>query len=168
MEYAIVDLQGFKDNSNNFIIKEFSFATKNIKFSDIIQSTCAFDELSIPKQKSANWLTDNFHGITWYDGDIDVNELRDTIKPILSTKIVFVKGEEKIIWLKNLLRDSLQNVVNIETLGCNLNLHKNSEMFGMMCSKHKRMSHNLHCALNNVSQIFNWYLAYRRINKHQQ
>lgn len=96
MEFAIVDLQGFKDNFNNFIVEEFSFATKNMKFSDIIPSTCAFDELSAPKQKSANWLTQNFHGITWYDGDIDVIELQDTIKPILNNKIVFVKGEEKL------------------------------------------------------------------------
>lgn len=168
MEFVIVDLQGFKDNTNNFIVKEFSFATKNMKFSDIIQSTCTFDDLSAPKQKSSNWLTQNFHGITWYDGDIDVNELLHTIKPIFSNKIVFIKGEEKVIWLKNLLRDSLQKIVNVETLGCNLNLQKNAEMFGLMCSKHKRMSHNLHCALNNVGKIFDWYLAYRKINEYQQ
>lgn len=165
MEFAIVDLQGFKDNSNTFIVKEFSFATKNLKFSDIIHSTCTFDELSAAKQKSAKWLTQNFHGITWYDGDIDVNELQDIIKPILSNKIVFVKGEEKIIWLKILLHDSFYKIVNVETLGCNLNLHKNVEMFGLMCSKHKRMSHNLHCTLNNVGKIFDWYLAYRKIMK---
>lgn len=105
MDFAIVDLQGFRDDSNNFIVKELSFLTQNIKFSDIVESPFAFDSMSARSQKTAQWLTDSFHGLRWDDGYISVSNLRKTILPILRNKIIYVKGEEKIHWLRNILED---------------------------------------------------------------
>lgn len=168
MDFAIVDLQGFRDNMNNFIVKELAFATRNLKFSDIIKSTCELSELNAPTRKTAEWLTQNYHGLAWTDGCIDIDELRETIKPILRTKTVYVKGEEKQKWLRKLLNnDSDIDIVNIEEIGCNLNLRKGPEVFGMLCPKHHRMRHVFCCALNNVMKIKDWYLSYLRENRYQ-
>lgn len=105
MDFAIVDLQGFKDNSNNFVLKEFSILTKNIKFSDIIKPTFAFSNLNESSRKAVCWLSNYYHGFDWNDGYIDFDELQKTIKPILQNKLIYVKGDDKICWLKKILDD---------------------------------------------------------------
>lgn len=53
--YAFVDFQGFKDNFNRFIVKEFAMKTKNIKFHDIIKSPINVT-LNEKYRKQTKWL----------------------------------------------------------------------------------------------------------------
>lgn len=108
MEYAIVDLQGFKDDFNNFIVKELCFLTQNIKFTDTIKCPYEFDSLSQRSQNIARWLINNYHGIQWDSGYINIKELRAAILPILKNKIIYVKGEEKVEWLRKILNEKNQ------------------------------------------------------------
>lgn len=181
MDFAIIDMQGFKDDSNNFIVKELSFLTKNIKFSEIIKSPHAFDCLSSRSQNIANWLIQNYHGLAWNDGYITVAELRKTILPILRNKILYVKGEEKVEWIRSILDEKNEEnllIVNIEIIGCDFTLHNdvisdNSSDFPesveifekrqesqICCSKHKAKPRTFNCALRNVVKLKKWYVKY--------
>lgn len=101
--YAFIDFQGFKSNSNYFIIKEFALITKNKKFHDIIKSPANIT-LDEQHQKQTKWLTENYHGLNWNSGNISLTKLRNTIQPVLWKKIVYLKGEEKIKWFKHIFR----------------------------------------------------------------
>lgn len=54
MDFAIVDMQEFKDNYNGFIVKEIVVLTKNIKFYDIIKSPYDIDRLSDKSRKNVD------------------------------------------------------------------------------------------------------------------
>lgn len=71
--YAFIDFQGFKDNLNRFIVKEFALLTKNLKFHDIIKSPAII--LDEKHEKQAKWLTKNYHGLEWRCGHISLSEL---------------------------------------------------------------------------------------------
>lgn len=188
MDFAIVDIQGFKDNDNNFIVKEFALFTKNIQFHDIIKSSsCAFDTLNFSSKQSVEWLKHFHHGLDWDDGYITVDELRQTIEPILKNKLVYVKGLEKIEWLHQLMAyesSSLKTkllIVNAEDLGCNLNFntwrnkknkndHVSSEQqqrqsTSVKCSKHRKMTEKKFCcALQNAINLKLWYFSFCKRN----
>lgn len=40
-----------------------------------------------------------------------------------------------------------------------------AQMFGMRCSRHKKMNHEYNCALNNVGKIAKWYFTYCKKQK---
>lgn len=159
MDFAIVDLQGFRKPSGVFIVKEFAIITKNIKFNDFIQAPYNFQSLSLGAQKTTSWITKQHHGIDWDKGYINMNELRRTIGPILREKTIYVKGNLKILWLKNIMRDTNLNVINIEDIGCDSSLRdlNAATEFDFRCSVHRKMETKFVCAQRNVIQLKIWY-----------
>ena len=169
--YAFVDFQGFKDNSNRFILKEFALITKNIKFHDIIKSPAI--TLDERHQKQTKWLTENYHGIDWNSGNINLSELRRTIRPLLNNKIVYLKGEEKIEWFRHILevnrangkKSKLNKIINLESMECTINLHrKDANMSNKFhaCKNHRylkdKKNPKCHCAMENVLILSDWYI----------
>lgn len=159
MEFAIVDMQGFRKPSGSFILKEFGVLTKNIKFVDFIKSPYPFEVLSAGAQKQSVWLMKNYHGIGWEKAYIDIHELRRTVGPILRDKTIYVKGENKIVWLKQIMRNPNLNVINIADIGCNMSLRKLNEAveFDFRCSVHRKMDTKFVCAQRNIIQMKIWY-----------
>lgn len=157
---AFVDLQGFKIESNNFIVKEIAILTCNSLFHDLIKSPFSFQKLNIKDKKQAIWLTKNYHGLSWSCGSIPIKELREIIRPILKNiDHIYVKGKEKVEWLQFILdcKEISLNIINIEQIGCEINLKKNirNGIYVDICKKH---SNHFHCALKNVLDLTNWYL----------
>lgn len=157
-DYAFIDLQGFKDNFNRFIIKEFAIITKNLKFHDIIKSPKNVT-LDIEHRKQAKWLTEEYHGIDWESGYISLKELRNTLQPILHGKVIYVKGREKTKWIQDILEiNNNTNTINdLETIGCKLNINKmdsNIQDKFRACKKHTNLQYKknrkTHCAMQNV------------------
>lgn len=170
MDFAIVDMQGFKDDLNSFIVKEFSVLTKNIKFHEIIKSNLDYDELNASTKRSAEWLKEFHHGLSWDDGYISIGELRQTLQPILQNKIIYVKGRDKVQWLREIMHTTNNLLIkNLEDLGCDLNLN----LFGnqgkneppMTCSKHKKMTMDYVCAMRNAIKLKLWYSSFCKRSK---
>lgn len=167
-DWAFVDFQGFKSNSNRFIVKEFAMKTKNIKFHDIVKSPKANVAAILDEdhQRQAKWLTENYHGLDWNCGFISLKELRCIIKPILMKKVIYIKGEEKVKWLENILNIYKNNnceiiIINLETIDCTINLNKKYSKEFRICNKHLSMKNKknpiCHCARANISILSDWY-----------
>lgn len=163
--YAFVDIQGFKSNTNRFVVKEIAIVTRNTTFHDIIKSTpSSFSELDEAHKKQVKWLTYNFHGLKWNWGSITLQELRKKIEQILNGKVAYVKGENKIKWLQQIFGFNcrLCQIVDIEPLNCALSLSLNNgstyEKF-QICKEHIAVKHGkrCHCALKNVHILENWF-----------
>lgn len=163
--YAFVDLQGFKSNTDRFIVKEVAIITKNTTFHDIVKTTpLPFSSLDVTHKKQVKWLTYNFHGLKWCWGSITFQELRKTIDPILAGKTVYVKGKKKIKWLEQILglKWGICKIIDMETFNCALSLSVNNgctyQKF-QVCALHKAMQNQerCHCALKNVYILENWF-----------
>lgn len=176
--YAFIDFQGFKDNLNRFIIKEFALITKNLKFHDVIKSPAII--LDEKHERQAKWLMENYHGLKWCCGNISLSELRNAIQPILINKTVYLKGEEKVKWLKYILVFSKKNntintklnIINLETINCPISLHKkntSNQNEYHTCKNHQTIKNKLnpicHCAMMNVSILNDWYTEEQKKKK---
>lgn len=168
-KYTFVDFQGFKDNLNRFIVKEFALLTKNLKFHDTIKSpNIILDE---KHKREAKWLIENYHGLKWSCGHISLSKLCNIIRPILLDRTVYLKGEEKVNWLQYILGFNKKstfkvNIINLDTINCPISLHKEdiySQNKYHACKNHENIKNkkkpNCHCAMTNVLILNDWYVG---------
>lgn len=165
MDWAIVDIQGFKDNNNRFIVKEFYLETKNLTFHDIIKSPIGLKQkLNKQRKFQNNWLTQHFHGIDWNAGYITLNELRNTISHYLHNFNIYVKGKEKIEWIKQIMNNHDLSCFNLEDFKCDVSLCDNNEKY-VTCKNHTHFiaiaatttnSNTAQCAVKNVKVLKKW------------
>lgn len=158
---AILDIQCFKDNNNCFIIKEISAI--NVQSGSLLlhHVVCPpYDRrlLNAEKLRESYWLSKYYHGLEWSQGDIPYPVLLQKLKLIFSSfATIFVKGQEKVKYLKHILPGQC-NVVDLEPLNC-LNLEVLNNLFtsdSLRCSNHKAVGHI--CALSNCVSLRKWYL----------
>lgn len=159
MEYIIVDLQGFKDNDNNFVLKEICLWRRESFYHFIVKPPFDWDHLSEKSKKEANWLKNNYHGLDWKDGNTTFTELIEKIGYLFEKKniILFVKGEEKVLWIKQLFKKfDLNCIINLEHMDCDINLNKKffeNSLFEH-CDQH---NHNYKCAMQNTNLLAAWF-----------
>jgi len=68
----VIDIQGFHDVEEYFIPKEVAVLAINaITEHWIITSPCPFEDLPERVRRENNWLTRNYHGIEWFNGDVN-------------------------------------------------------------------------------------------------
>lgn len=159
---AFVDLQGFVMN-NVFVLKEIAFSIESIgtdvcgistqKYHYIYRPPFDWKFVSNRNKKQILWLTLFHHGFYWNDGFVPYSKMAQTVEPLQSSDlIVYVKGEEKISWLKNILNRDI-DCRNIENIGCNLRLSNLPSV--QQCSNHKHMATK--CALRQVIFLEHWF-----------
>jgi len=97
MEYVIIDMQGFRDNSNKFILKEIAILSSNDEIQHfIIRSPYSWHYLDAKAKTTNKWLTKNHHGLQWSDGKTHFCDVIKFLKCfVYNFKIIYVKGKEK-------------------------------------------------------------------------
>lgn len=157
MECAFVDLQGFFFDDNSFSVKEICIFTKNIKFHEFVKPPFPFNTLSDRHKKQAEWLEENYHGLNWNAGYITLQELKNTISPIIKGKILLVKGCQKVKWLNDIVGDQNIICINMEDISCDFKLSE-PQIQNVTCSKHN-VQHS-HCARNNAALLKKWFYTH--------
>lgn len=148
----VADVQGFKNTKNEFIIKEFAYCTFNYTQVFLIKPPYMFSKLNNEEKKLVKWVEYN-QGFYWNQGHIDYREFKRVIKPILSHKLVIVKGLEKTIWVKDLCHEC--NVVNVEIQGCP-NLYMLKTKYAVNSHTYNCFVHKKQCALSNALCVKKW------------
>lgn len=107
MEEFIVDIQGFQNSNSGLIVKElaiFPIQDSTLPLVFTFKPPTQWDELSIDEKCTARWLEKNYHRIRWSQGDIPYQQMNNVLHKYLSNaKKIYVKGEEKKIFLQKLL-----------------------------------------------------------------
>lgn len=158
---VLLDVQCFKDNVNNFIIKEVAAINIDhgtLLFHHIASPPCDFSTLSIDKQRENKWLTRSFHGLPWNSGDIPYTDLVEKLCNLLYTsKTVFVKGLEKRQFIRSLARLSC-DIIDLTSLGCYSLTHLSETCIkdSLKCNNHKSLDYR--CALSNAINLRKWYI----------
>lgn len=159
MEY-VVDVQGFKTVYNRFVVKELAI----VPLEEDAQPTVYLFEpphdwnfLAARYKCENNWLTRNYHGLNWQDGEISFDDFENILKStVKGARKVHVKGLEKVRWLEFII----PKVNNIEVLGCPslAKLHKKEIS---PCSNHNlKICHQSNCAVLNVIALKRWLLDF--------
>lgn len=119
--------------------------------------------LSSHLRKQADWLTQNFHGLNFEDGDMHTIELTEQIFPKLNNKMILVKGDEKVQWLEYMFRLCGKiNCINIENLNIQYNCRENDAH--NFCEHHRWIAEGTLavCAKNNAMIL--QHLAKKNVN----
>lgn len=142
----ILDVQGFKNVHNKFIIKELAFAYSNYTQSFLIKPPYLFRYLTNEEKMQIKWLERN-RGIYWNEGYIDYREFQRIIVPYLENQNILVKGSEKVKWVNDLCGNC--NITDLGEENCPsllfLSQQYCDESNNLNCINHKK-----HCALKNV------------------
>lgn len=164
MEY-VIDFQGFRDDGNNYIIKELSVQPiKNAKFCGVCDQYLflpPFDyrHLSEKTKKVNEWINKNYLGLSWNCGLKEYSELPVILQKYIHGKCIYIKGHEKKIALQKELNCYVK-IVNIETLKCpSLSVLKNQSIY--LWQERCPYEHSsINCALSNVFYITKWIIQY--------
>lgn len=159
MEF-IVDIQCFKTAYNDFVVKELAIAPLGDDTHPIVylfEPPHDWNFLATRYKCENTWLTNNYHGIQWQDGEVPYDEfegiLRSTVR---GARKIHVKGLEKVRWLENII----PKVSNIEALGCP-SLKKLRNKDDSSCSNHDSdICGDASCAARNVIAIKIWLLDF--------
>lgn len=152
MEY-VVDAQGFRGASGEFVIKELAVSRLNSDerpLTFLFKPSIAWYDLPA-RYKSINlWLERNYHHLCWDSGDLGYDEVEGVLRSVLhNAGIISVKGREKQQWLQQFGFDA-RDIIACPSL-------KTSKKVMTCCFYHD----SLHCALRNVLTLGKFICANR-------
>lgn len=157
MEF-ILDFQGFKNENNEFIIKELAFISTDGKIYELqlFLPPCSLNQLPKNVRKQVHWI-ENLHGLYWSSGFKEYSQIKDIFKYIDVKGNVYVKGLEKQTFVAHLLSEFDVRVINLEDLGCpRLSILK--QQTNVNCFKPCSFSHSSNnCAYINVHVLLQWW-----------
>lgn len=149
---AIVDLQGFKTDDNQFIVKEIA-----VSFNDQLQHLLVLPPFPLhnlsPDERKQVWWIQRNRKIYWNKGFIPYRDYLMHVEDFLSDKTIYCKGLEKLHWIKSQFIHS--DVINLEDMQCPklLSLYEDyrnsTDVFN--CIYHPTI-----CALKNVTCLRKW------------
>lgn len=151
--FAIVDVQGFKTDANKFILKEIAISYKNHLQVFLIKSPIPFYDLSKNEKKQVSWIERN-RKVFWREGFVNYYDYKNLVFNFLKNKSIYVKGNEKAIWIRQLLEHKAR-VLNLEDKGCP-SLHS---LYSEYCNSNDILNciyHTSICAQKNVSCLRKW------------
>lgn len=146
-----VDLQGFRA-SGQFVLKELSISLEHSEAIHhyLFAPPYKWNQLSRRDRVCAFYLKTFHHGFNWNNGIIPYDSIHDILDTFLrgENSLVFVKGRDKIDWLKQLWNgDGILNIQNIEELGSTFDISEYPFECFPHCDEHDR---NFQCAYRKV------------------
>lgn len=159
MEFML-DFQGFKNENNEFIIKELAIIStdEEVYELNLFRPPCGFHELAEKLKSQVIWLEKCFHGLYWNSGLKDYDELNDVFKSVFKMGgTIYVKGDEKRTYINGLLSAMAVRVLNLEDFDCP-SLPVLRETWKLYNVKSCPFNHTLeHCAYYNVKLMLEWW-----------
>jgi hypothetical protein len=159
MEF-IIDFQGFKSSTNEFIVKELALISIDSQVYELylFKPPCDFMDLPRCLHKQIAWLERHHHGIFWSYGVREYKELGDVFANIQIKGNVYVKGKEKQRFVISLLSNFEVKVINLEDLGCPSLKELKSSFYDVELMKPCTFNHNgLNCAYVNAQALLQWW-----------
>src|SRR5436190_22075100 len=157
----VVDIQGFRGAEMKFIPKEVAVVAIDTPLVRhwIIRPPYPFNRLSKAAKRENSWLTWNYHGIDWFDGEDEpecfTSQLREITRS--ANNIYVVSDNETAQYLQNLLA---RNIYNLENISPAFKFHTDNEEQGY-CSYHESFIAGavyIQCAHKNAYKLKRWIL----------
>lgn len=153
----VIDIQGFRDADEKFLPKEVAVVAIDAPIVDhwIMMPPHPFGELPEKVRRQNTWLTRNYHGIEWFDGETNPKYFTLHLREIIRhSRHIYVRGSEKAHYLRNLLSREIYNLEGISPAFKNLTSEGEC---GQYCAHHG-FRKIFHCALHNAYKLKRWLL----------
>jgi len=114
---AIVDLQGFSGPKGQFVLKEVSILAHGMSLPAVYQFAPPYPwhDLSSDLQRRNAWVERNYLRLKWNSGTIPYNRIHEILHSHLGLiEMIYVKGREKVEWLRTLLQSTHHMIENLE------------------------------------------------------
>lgn len=161
-DLVFIDVQGFKTNCNKFIAKEFCLVHGNFTFHDIVKSKCSRRDLMTCYRRETQWVTYLHHGLDFNCGNITLDELVEHTLDHVKGKRIYVKGCEKVEWVKDIYKKWCQiDCRNVENTDNAFKLiPKDYDEILSICPHHKHFlkTNDCHCALAIARELSEYFL----------
>ena len=157
-DFLVIDLEGFRHKSQNFIPKEISVKGTTYQDTILLQPPVKFGPLPEENKKSYSWVSENLHGILWEAGSHDhtfIFNFFNALKLRFPNTPVFAKGQEKCSFLRNFFF----NVFDLDTLGCPKAAQFNYKPT-RVCPNHSLFFKFNHCSREKVELFYSWLVSY--------
>lgn len=118
---VIVDLQGFWKPKNTFVLKEVAILHSGATSPIVYQFAAPFPwrDLPLSYQRKIRWLERQYHGLRWTLGTLPYDTVKDVLTPLLrDVSRIYVKGHEKVAWLREHADVDENRVLDLEQWGC--------------------------------------------------
>lgn len=143
----VIDIQGFKIENNNLIVKELAAYDGTRLCHYIFKPPFTIKLLPPYLQKQALWLMNNHHCIDWNFGFTPLYQFSDVIKNLTSTvECVYVKGKEKADYIRKYSMNPVYELAESPKL----------QVGRTHCFYHTKES--CICALTNVFYLYDNFL----------
>ncbi len=151
---AVVDIQGFRTEAGEFILKEIAILCNKKLQVFLVKPPFPFKNLTESEKKVVLWIQRN-KKIYWSEGFVPYSNYQTLVSDILRDKCVYVKGSEKVLWLKHILENSNSNIFNLEDKGCSSLVHL-YDQYKHSQDMYNCIYHNSVCALKNILCLNKW------------
>lgn len=146
---CVIEFQGFRNSNGRFIIKELVIydMTTHVLNYFVFKPPFNFRQLSRKANRTNNWLTSNFHHITWDEGFTEYKELNHILQHYCNQyDKIYTSGEEKSKFIE---RRTANKVVNIE-----LNRGVFPDCFQGLCIGIQSPAHKFtNCAMSRAFRV---------------
>lgn len=160
LKVLCVDIQGF-NISNVFIPKELSFYDGERLSTYLFKPPFPRKFLKSEELKTVVYLEDQYHGLLWESGYVDLNDIPKILDTIIASYIfdnikILVKGDMKTNFLRefNVFNSCIVNIPNKDNLKLSTFMNKTE------CYNHDSDSSVWHCSQNNVKVLYNFRYCY--------
>lgn len=156
--YVFIDLQGFQGSNNKFIPKEICILTSEIEFHNIIKSPCQYYQLPSACKRSANFLSQSYHGLEFNHGELPLTEFLTRVLPHIERKICVLRGDRKILWLQQIFNGFNNSIqfLNIDSLRLDFEFREEKlHDIRRICPHHEQIASEMicRCSLSQAKQM---------------
>ena len=153
----VVDIQCFKNTQNKVVPKEIAIVALNDDFTAhwVVAPKNRISAFSRAMRRENNWLTENHHGLDFFEGDITEKALYRTLRDLTrKVRKIYVRGKQKWTILYEV---TAREIINLETDKDCPPFHR-LPWVNKYCLQHAIKSPYLAytCALNNAHRLKNW------------
>lgn len=141
---AVCEFHGFRDNNNDFIVKELALVSSSERTLIFFESPFDKSYLDSRTSRSVRWLEKNFHFISWEYGDVKYSE-EVMIALCERYDTIFTKGFEKHRFLQRFHS-------NVKMIGDHVPKPTFEEEEVVICPLHT----SGRCALHSAIFYMNW------------
>lgn len=155
MNSVVVDFQGFKDEKNNFIVKELAVGgideSQKVFYSRFLfKSPYPFHHLPRRIQIANQWVSRNYHGLRWDEGNEDYERLQYILQSTTGYRqVVLCKGAEKSDFLSRMINREVINMDGVIT-----------RRFSKLPVQGSPCHHGRNCAVDNLIKISQWLIKF--------
>lgn len=117
-KFVIVDFQWYRFNKYILVPKELATCDNEFKRSHFVfKPVTSFGALTEEDQRVARHVYKYHHGLKWEDGYVAAGQFDEIVKRLcMGADIVFVKGREKLEFLKSIIDKKIIDLVYAERI----------------------------------------------------